>query len=401
MSFFSVQAKMKFQRFRSIKRAWYSFLILFVLIIASLFGELFVNNRALVVKHEKKLYFPSYGSIIPGKIFGLDYEYETNYRDLKKKQPSTLVILPLIPFGEYETHHYPELGGAPYPPKLSLYRPNELFCQRFLEYLVSGKDQARIDQAKFDRLMESTSDCQEFVSYHPRYQKFLDSYHHHFGTDRLGRDIVARLFYGFRVSMLFSIFLLFCTYLIGVSLGLCMGYFGAWFDLIFQRIIEIWSNVPFFFVVMIISSILVPDFWTLVLIMLIFGWMGMTWYMRTAAYKEREREYVMAAKTLGASHGRIIFFHILPNTISIVITFAPFAVASSITSLTALDYLGFGLPDPTPSWGELLRQGTSNLESKWIVYSATFAMIAVLTMVTFVGEALREAFDSKKFTYYR
>jgi microcin C transport system permease protein len=144
----------------------------------------------------------------------------------------------------------------------------------------------------------------------------------------------------------------------------------------------------------------VPTFWTLAFVMVVFGWMGMTWYMRTATYKEKARDYVMAARALGATNGRVIFRHILPNSISIIVTFVPFSVASGVTALTALDYLGFGLPPPTPSWGELLSQGTSNLESPWIVSSVVVAMTVVLLMVTFVGEAVREAFDPKKFTYY-
>jgi len=151
---------------------------------------------------------------------------------------------------------------------------------------------------------------------------------------------------------------------------------------------------------MIIASIIVPSFWTLILIMVAFSWMGMTWYMRTATYKEVARDYVMAAKALGASTPRIIFRHILPNTVSILITFIPFSVAGGITALTSLDFLGFGLPAPTPSWGELLRQGTENLQSPWIVSSVVISMILVLTMVTFIGEAIREAFDPKRFTLY-
>ena len=145
---------------------------------------------------------------------------------------------------------------------------------------------------------------------------------------------------------------------------------------------------------------MVPSFWTLVTVMVIFGWMGMTWYMRTSTYKEKAREYVAAARALGASNTRIVFRHILPNTISIIVTFIPFSVAAGVTALTALDYLGFGLPPPTPSWGELLAQGTANLQAPWIVISVVAAMTAVLLMVAYVGEAIREAFDPKKFTFY-
>ncbi|HEB28764.1 MAG TPA: ABC transporter permease subunit, partial [Porticoccus sp.] len=223
---------------------------------------------------------------------------------------------------------------------------------------------------------------------------------HYLGTDTTGRDILARLVYGFRLAIGFALILLFFNYLIGVSIGSMMGYWGGAFDLLFQRLIEVWSNVPFLYLVMIIASIITPGFWTLVGIMVLFGWMSMTWYMRTATYKESAREYVMAAKAIGASNSRIIFRHILPNTVSIMVTFIPFSIAGGITSLTALDYLGFGLPAPTPSWGELLSQGVDNLDAPWIVMSVVSAMTIVLVAVTFIGEAIREAFDPKKFTTY-
>jgi len=200
--------------------------------------------------------------------------------------------------------------------------------------------------------------------------------------------------------MAFSMILLACNYLLGIAIGCAMGFWGGAFDLFFQRLIEIWSNVPFLYVIMIVASVVVPTFWTLVTVMVIFGWMGMTWYMRTSTYKEKAREYVAAAHALGASNTRIVFRHILPNSISIVVTFIPFSVAAGVTALTALDYLGFGLPPPTPSWGELLAQGTANLQAPWIVTSVVAAMTLVLLMVAYIGEAIREAFDPKKFTFY-
>ena len=200
--------------------------------------------------------------------------------------------------------------------------------------------------------------------------------------------------------MLFSIILMIFSYIIGIAVGCMMGFWGGRFDLIMQRIVEIWSNIPFLYVVMIVSSIIVPSFWMLLTIMVFFGWTGMTYYMRTQTYKERARLYVLAAKSLGASPWRIITKHILPNSLSILVTFIPFSIAGGISSLTALDYLGFGLPPPTPSWGELLDQGVENLEAWWLATSIIFMLIAILTMVTFVGEAIREAFDPKKFTVY-
>lgn len=337
----------KIQRFRSIRRGYYSFIIFSALVLLSCFAELMVNNRAVVVQYQDNWYFPTYGAVIPGTTFGFNYQYETNYRDLQRRmqQEDTgdFVIMPLVPYNPYEN----DLRDDDYPPFPPSFEDN-----------------------------------------------------HYLGTDTIGRDVMARLVYGFRTAIFFSLILLVVSYLIGVSIGAAMGYFGGLFDLLFQRIIEIWSNIPFLYVIMIISSIMVPNFFTLIAIILVFGWIQMTWYMRTVTYKEKAREYVMAAKALGASNSRVIFKHILPNTVSIIVTFIPFSIANGIIALTSLDYLGFGLPAPTPSWGELLAQGSSNLESIWIVSSVIVAMTVILVMVTFIGEAVREAFDPKKHTTY-
>jgi len=212
--------------------------------------------------------------------------------------------------------------------------------------------------------------------------------------------MVARLVYGFRICIVYSLLLLLINFSIGISLGCLMGYVGGKFDLLFQRIIEIWSSIPFLYVIMIIASVVVPSLMILVLISVIFGWMGMTWYMRTTTYKEKARDYVMAARALGASNRRIIFRHILPNAVSLIVTFVPFSVAGGIGALTALDYLGFGLPAPTPSWGELLQQGTNNLQAIWIISSTVIALVVVMVSITFIGEAVREGFDPKLHSTY-
>ena len=221
------------------------------------------------------------------------------------------------------------------------------------------------------------------------------------GTDQINRDILARLLYGFRNALIFAACFIVLTYLIGITLGCLMGYFGGWFDLLVQRLIEIWSNIPFLFVVIIVASIITPNLAILLGIVVLFSWTSMTYYMRSVTYREKARDYVHAAQVLGASTPRIIFRHILPNILSTIVTFVPFTVSGAIAALTSLDFLGFGIPPPTPSWGELLRQGTSNLNAPWIVASAFSALTLVLTLVTFVGEAIREAFDPKKFTTYQ
>jgi len=337
----------KIRRFKSIKRGYYSFIIFGLMICASLFAEMLVNNRALVVHYNGRYFFPTYGDLIPGRTFDLDYDYETNYRELAQRLGDegngSWVLMPPVPYNAYE---------------------NDLRDNQFPPFAPSAADR------------------------------------HYLGTDAVGRDVVARLVYGFRIAIFFALGLLLVNYTIGVSIGSAMGYFGGRFDLFFQRIIEIWSNVPFLYVIIIISSIMVPNFFMLILIMAFFGWIGITWTMRTITYKERAREYVLAARGLGASNIRIIFKHIIPNTIAIIVTFAPFAVSGGIVALTSLDYLGFGLPPPTPSWGELLQQGWTNLDAWWISGSVIAAMIITLVTVTFIGEAVREAFDPKLHTVY-
>lgn len=341
------ETRKKINRFKSIKRSYYSFIMLFLMIFISFFAELIIHSKAVMVYHDGRIYLPTYMQMIKGSQFGLGYEYETNYRELKEKfktqKNRDFVLLPLIPYNPFEN----DLKTNSYPP----------FAPSITE-------------------------------------------RHLLGTDNVGRDILARLVYGFRTAVLFSFALLLLNYSIGISLGCAMGYFGGMFDLFFQRLIEIWNNIPFLYVIMIIASIMIPSFMILLLLMAFFGWIGMTWVMRTMTYKEKEKDYILAVRSLGASHIRIIFRHIIPNTLSVVVTYAPFAVSSGIVALTSLDYLGFGLPAPTPSWGELLSQGWQNMEAWWIAASVTAALLITLMCVTFVGEGIREAFDPRQHTTY-
>jgi microcin C transport system permease protein len=231
---------------------------------------------------------------------------------------------------------------------------------------------------------------------------------HYLGTDTTSRDILARLFYGTRIALIFALAFTACVYVIGITIGCAMGYFGGVFDLVFQRIIEIWSNVPFLYMVIIIFSVIPStvavgtQIGILLLVMVLFSWTGMTYYMRTETYKEKSRDYIASARVIGASDARIIFRHIMPNVLSTLVTFMPFTVVAAISAITALDFLGFGLPAPTPSLGELLKQGTANLRTApWIVISAFGTLVALLTLVTFIGEAIRESFDPKTFSIYR
>ncbi len=348
----------KLRRFREIKRGYFSFVILTLLTLLSLFAELLINDKPLVISYEGQLMFPTYGSVKLGHEFGMQGDaanVPVDYRTLADRFSSegkgNFIIMPPVPYNPYENT---EVGGI---------------------FRAAAPD---------------------FAS------------KHYLGTDTTGRDILARLFYGFRTAILFAIAFTVLTYLIGIALGCLMGYFGGLFDLLFQRIIEIWSNIPFLYMVIIVFSVIPATFsipariTILLVIMVLFSWTFMTYYMRTETYREKARDYALAARVLGASTPRIIFRHILPNTISTIVTFIPFTVVAAITAITALDFLGWGLPPPTPSIGELLKQGTANLTTApWIVTSAFIALVVILTLVTFIGEAIREAFDPKKFTIYR
>jgi microcin C transport system permease protein len=352
---FNPETQKKLRRFREIKRGYYSFLILMFLIGLFLIGELLINNRALIVKYEGEYYFPTYTAFHPGTDFGLNYTYETNYRELKEvfqeQGGDNWVLLPLVPYSANENHS-----------TTGIFRPEAPSAE----------------------------------------------YQHYLGTDTTSRDILARLFYGTRTAIFFAIAFTLSVYFIGIAVGAAMGYFGGMFDLLFQRAIEIWSNIPFLYMVIIIFSVIPATFSVLtrivilLVVMVMFSWTSMTYYMRTETYKQKARDYVASARIIGASNTRIIFKHILPNVLATLVTFMPFTVISAITAITALDFLGFGLPPPTPSLGELLKQGTNNLRTApWIVTSAFSTLVILLTLVTFIGEAIRESFDPKKFTVYK
>lgn len=352
---FTPQTRKKLRRFQAIRRGYISLLLLLGIALISLFAELLVNSRALIVSYEGRLYFPTYADVIPGTEFGEDYAFETNYRDLQARWRETgsdnWLVMPPVPWNPLEND---SRGGVfkPEPPSLAS--------------------------------------------------------QHYLGTDTTSRDILARLVYGTRIALLFALAYTAAVYLIGIVIGCAMGYFGGLFDIIAQRLIEIWSNVPFLYMVIIVFSV-IPDTISistrisiLLLVLVLFSWTGMTYYMRTETYKEKARDYVAAARVLGASDTRIILRHILPNVMATLVTFMPFTVVAAIGAVTSLDFLGFGMPPPTPSLGELLKQGTATLRTApWIVITAFNALVILLTLVTFVGEALREAFDPKKFTVYR
>ncbi|MDR2862944.1 MAG: ABC transporter permease subunit [Puniceicoccales bacterium] len=430
----------KLQRFRSIKRGYYSFIALAFFVALALLGPWLVNNRALAVRYDGSYFFPTLGGIIPGKTFGLDYEYETDYRALKEHFASegkgNWVFLPPVPYNGTEVcevlstldfrgdgRYY--LPGAAMPlaeGQVCLLHPNgrprrvwRVVAGR-LHGLFQGYDMHGnlVEKGRWENGAQASyaalnpalppvfaePDMGKLRSFLP-YPNKPGVAGHLLGTDESGHDVLARLFYGFRILCAASVIYLAFTYIIGIAAGCAMGYFGGWFDIVAQRGIEIWSNIPHLYLIIFLSSMLVPDLFWLMIIIVAFSWITLTYYMRTGTYREKERDYVAAARLLGAGAGRIIFRHILPNTLSTVVTFVPFMVAAVVFQLTALDFLGFGLPPTEPTWGEMLKQGTENFDSPWILGSVVACLVTVLVLITFVGEAVREAFDPKKFTVYQ
>ncbi|MBP6510157.1 MAG: ABC transporter permease subunit, partial [Candidatus Kapabacteria bacterium] len=222
-----------------------------------------------------------------------------------------------------------------------------------------------------------------------------------FGTDDVGRDVLSRMAYGFQVSMSFALLIAILEYLIGIPVGAVMGFFGGFIDLIMQRVMEIWHALPFLFLIIIIVSFVEPTFTLLVFLLVIFSWLGIATQMRAQFYRERSRDYVAAAVSIGVPTRSILIKHILPNTLVPIITFFPFALVGGISALVSLDYLGFGMPPPTPSWGQMIGVGLSNITRYWLVVVPFGAMFLTLTLVVFIGEGIREAFDPKVFSRLR
>lgn len=334
--------KKRLRKFRSIKRAWYSLIILTVAFVISLFSEHIANDRPLLLHYDGKYYFPTL-KFYSAETFGGRYKTEANYRLLKDdpafKEKGGWMIFPIIPHDPL--HSYLEKDGAPpHPP----------------------------------------------------------SAEHWLGTDNAARDVLARLIYGFRICMVFALSLSAISVVLGIIIGGVQGYLGGKTDILIQRLIEIWSSLPFLYVVILLGSIYGQTFGILLLVMALFQWIGLSYYMRGEFYKLREQPYVLASRGLGAGSLRIIFRQILPNAMTPVITILPFMVVAGISSLTALDFLGFGLPPPTPSWGEMIQQGLQNLHAPWVAASAVGALFLTLLLASFVGEGVRDAFDPKSHT---
>ncbi len=439
----------RIRRFCEIKRGYYSLLILLALAAVAGLDQLIVGKRALAVNYGEKWVFPALlAEELKNKDFGITgerAEAPADYRELKrqfKESGKGRVIMPLVPYDptgdtlpprsralvQREGIYYESGSRKPYWGLVARYH-DPVTARIHLRHAMrkgvltgpfdgwdadgnpvySGDYQnGRLATGSFtgegsseDFLALPTGDFRA-VKYHPAPP--IPEEGNWLGTTSQGYDVLAYLYGGLQVNFKAAIIYLPIVYCIGITLGMLMGYFGGWFDLVVQRLIEIFSNTPFLFVVIIFSSLVPEKFKGLPVILTIliaFGWMGMTYLMRTAAYRDKERDYISAARVLGAGTPRIIFRHLLPNTVAIIITLVPFTVSGLIFALTALDYLGFGLPPMYATWGRLLNDGLSNLSAPWLVTSTFIALVGTLVLITFVGEAVREAFDPKKFTYYR
>jgi len=353
----------RWRNFKSNRRGYWSFWLFMALFLISLFAELIANDRPFLVKFDGKLYFPAFVTY-PETAFGGDFETAADYRDpyLQKliAEKNGTVIWPLIRYS-YGTHNLDLPTPAPSKPTWML---TEEQCKTVVE----------------KKNLKSCSDLE----------------YNWLGTDDQGRDVVARLIYGFRISVLFGLALTIISSVIGIAAGGIQGYFGGWVDLAFQRFIEVWTAIPSLYLLLILSSVLVPGFFVLLGILLLFSWVSLVGLVRAEFLRGRNFEYIQAARALGVSNKTIMFRHLLPNAMVATMTFLPFIVSSSVMTLTALDFLGFGLPPGSPSLGELLSQGKSNVQAPWLGFTGFFSVAIMLSLLIFIGEGVRDAFDPRK-----
>ena len=377
----SILAK-RLRKFKSLKRAYFSLIMLVSLYFISLLGPVLVNNKPLLVKYQNKYYSPLFTDLFTNhfydaKFFGQDsvmgeIKYgEPHYRLLKKKfeleNNGDFLIMPLYPYNPYED-------------------------------VLSELDEQYVDlngNKKWDSSEPFTDENDDGILNLYRPATFPDSIHI-MGTDNQGRDVLARLIYGFRISITFALIVTVLSYTIGILMGGILGFYGGKVDIIGMRFIEIYASMPFLFILMILGNFLKPNIYILAFMYIILsGWVGICWYIRGEFYREKAKDYVSAAISMGQSNIKVMFKHILPNALTPVITFAPFAIIGYISGLVSLDYLGFGLQPPTPSWGELFSQGAANLQYWHLVIFPLIAMGSTLFLITFIGEGIREAFDPK------
>ncbi len=353
----------RWENFKANRRGYWSFWIFLVLFFFSLFAEFIANDKPFYVRHDGKSYFPAIVTYAETD-FGGDFETAADYRDpfLQKliTEKGGFMVWPLVRYS-YDTHNLDLPTPAPS-------KPTWLLTEKECEAVVQKKGLTSCRDLEYNWL----------------------------GTDDQGRDVVARLIYGFRISVLFGLTLTLISSVIGVAAGAVQGYFGGWTDLLFQRFIEIWTAIPGLYLLLFISSVLVPGFFVLLGILLLFSWVSLVGLVRAEFLRGRNFEYVQAARALGVSNPSIMFHHLLPNAMVATMTFLPFILSSSVMTLTALDFLGFGLPPGSPSLGELLSQGKANVQAPWLGLAGFFSVAIMLSLLIFIGEAVRDAFDPRK-----
>ena len=329
----------RLDNFRANKRGYWSLWIFLALFFVTLFAEAIANDRPVLVWFDGGLYMPI-AKAYPETAFGGEFQTEADYRDPFVKDlinDKGWMLWPPVRFS-YDTVNFSLPGPAPYEPT----------AENWL------------------------------------------------GTDDQGRDVLARTIYGFRISVIFGLILTVLSSIIGIAVGAVQGYFGGWIDLIGQRLIEIWQGMPQLYLLIILASVFVPSFWLLLGLLLLFQWVALVGVVRAEFLRTRNFDYVRAARALGASDRQIMFKHILPNAMVATLTFLPFILSGSVTALTSLDFLGFGLPPGAPSLGELLNQGKNNLQAPWLGITAFLTLAVMLSLLVFIGEAVRDAFDPRK-----
>lgn len=329
----------RFAQFRANRRGWWSLWLFLLLFGLSLGAELIANDRPLLVMYQGEYYFPVFKEYAETDFGGI-FPSAANYRDpflVDLIHQNGWMLWPLVRFG-HKTVNYNLPVPAPAPPST---------------------------------------------------ENWL-------GTDDQGRDVLARLIYGLRISVLFGLLLTLTSSIIGVAAGAVQGYFGGRIDLFFQRFLEIWGGLPQLFILIIISSVITPGFWTLLLVLMLFSWTSLVGVVRAEFLRARNFDYIRAARALGMTDGRIMFKHVLPNAMVATLTFMPFILSGSIVALTALDFLGLGLPPGSASLGDLLRQGKDNLQAPWLGIAGFVVVALMLSLLVFVGEAVRDAFDPRK-----
>jgi len=353
----------RWENFKANRRGYWSLWIFTMLFVVTLFAEFIANDKPFFIKFDGGVYFPAVVSY-PETAFGGDFETAADYRDpyLQKliADKGGFMLWPPVRYS-YTTHNLDLPTPAPSKPTWML---TEDECRPVAE-------------------RKGLSGCRDLE-------------YNWLGTDDQGRDVVARLIYGFRISVLFGLTLTLFSSIIGVAAGAVQGYFGGWTDLLFQRFIEVWTAIPSLYLLLIISSVLTPGFFVLLGILLLFSWVALVGLVRAEFLRGRNFEYIQAARALGVSNAVIMFRHLLPNAMVATMTFLPFILSSSVMTLTALDFLGFGLPPGSASLGEMLAQGKANIQAPWLGISGFVTLAVMLSLLIFIGEAVRDAFDPRK-----